>query len=200
MTDALIVSEGSHAATSMIESDRTHEKADDELLVTEPFITRSSDYFTIVLIWWLFHHGWILIQPILVVAVIGIIMRDERIAITALLMLFIVMPMVMAFIFIYYMLVPEVGRMMLRKRVVIARGKYLRIEYLPEPLDETDEAAGDDTGVQERIPHADVTIMWDAINRVITSHRFTIFVLNSKRLQLIMVPNDTIKRVSESNC
>ncbi|MDE6036704.1 MAG: hypothetical protein K2G05_00365, partial [Duncaniella sp.] len=101
---------------------------------------------------------------------------------------------------VYYMLVPEVGRMVLRKRVVIARGKYLRIEYLSEPLDETDGAAGDDTGAQERIPHADVTIMWDAINRVITSNRFTIFVLNSKRLQLIMVPNDTIKRVSESNC
>ena len=94
----------------MTDNDKRHpSEIDDDVFVTEPFVIHASDYFNRILLWWLFKYGWILLFPILTVAIIGIILEDERIAISALLMIFIIMPMVMAFIFFIICSSPKSG-------------------------------------------------------------------------------------------
>lgn len=183
----------------MTDNDKRHpSEKDDDVLVTEPFVIHASDYFNRILLWWLFKYGWILLFPILTVAILGIILEDERIAISALLMIFIIAPMVMAFIFLYYMLVPEIRRVVLRKRVVIARDRYVRLEYLPDPrYDKVAESkdTDDDTSTEHIPPQLpdDETITWDAIVKVVVEPHFTVFLLHSKRRMLIVIPNSAIK-------
>lgn len=171
--------------------------ADNDIRVTEPFVTRSGDYLNVIMRWWLRRYGLLLGLPVAVVAVAGVILRDERIAIIALVMVFIIMPMVMLFIYIYYMLTPQARRVVLRKRVTIATDRYLLLEYLSEPRDETEAADGEH---QTDIPPGeaiftlpeDEIIPWDDIGQVSSTSRFMVFVLRGKPRQLILIPYSSL--------
>lgn len=166
---------------------------DDDVRVTEPFVTRSGDYLNVIMRWWLRRYGWMLWLPVAGVAVAGVVLRDERIAILALLLVFIIMPMVMLFIYIYYMLTPQARRVVLRKRVVIAEGRYIRLEYLPEPREETDDSDADTSDKDDFPLPADETITWDEVSQVTSTPRYIVYVLRGKPRQIILVPHSAIK-------
>ena len=163
--------------------------ADEGVRVTEQFVTRSGDYLNVIMRWWLRRYGLMLWLPVVGVSAAGVILQDERIAIVALLLLFIIMPMVMLFIYIYYMLTPQARRVVLRKRVVIAEGRYIRLEYLPEPREETDDSDADTSDKIDFPLPADETITWDEVAQVSSTPRYVVYVLHGKPRQIILVPH-----------
>lgn len=183
--------------------------ADDDVRVTEPFVTRSGDYLNVIMRWWLRRYGWMLWLPIVGVAVVGAVLRDERIAIVALLLVFIIMPMVMLFIYIYYILTPQARRVVLRKRVLVADGRYIRLEYLPEPREEDKEECESQTNMAVDVKKttdgeqstdkvvfplpADETIPWDEVRELTWTARYMVYVLNCKPRQLILVPHSAFR-------
>ncbi|WP_302321328.1 hypothetical protein, partial [uncultured Duncaniella sp.] len=102
-----------------------------EIRVTKPFRTVSGDYFSVLLGAWIPRYGWLMLLPVAFFVTLGYMLQDERWLITALILTFIVAPMVMSFLYTYYMLTPEARRTILNKRVEIAEGKYIRLTYLP---------------------------------------------------------------------
>ncbi|MDE6393929.1 MAG: hypothetical protein K2K77_01195 [Duncaniella sp.] len=167
--------------------------ADEDVRVTEPFVTRSGDYLNVIMRWWLRRYGWMIWLPVVGVAAAGVILHDERIAIVALLLILIIMPMVMLFLYIFYMLAPDERVVVLRKRVVIAEGRYIRLEYLPELREETDD---DDAATSGRVDFPqpeDETVMWDEVSQVTSTPRYMVYVLHGKPRQIILIPHSAIK-------
>ncbi|MDE6466821.1 MAG: hypothetical protein K2L44_08975, partial [Duncaniella sp.] len=71
---------------------------------TAPFTTTSGRYLSTLIGLWLPRHGWKIALPLIAVAAAGIILPDARLILVALMLLFIVMPMGMSFLYTYYML------------------------------------------------------------------------------------------------
>lgn len=171
----------------------------DTPVTTAPFLTTSGDYFSVLLSAWLPRYGWTLAIPILAFAILGYVLHDERWMLVALMLLFIVMPMAMSFLYTYYMLAPEARRSVLRKRVEIVPGSHLRLEYLPEP----EKSAGDSSGDRKEdaplntenpgnggvftVPVPE-TIPWDHILKVKATSRFRVYWLKGERMQFLLIP------------
>lgn len=171
----------------------------DTPVTTAPFLTTSGDYFSVLLSAWLPRYGWILALPIIAFAVIGYILQDERWMLVALMLLFIVMPMAMSFLYTYYMLTPEARRSVLRKRVVIVPGNYLRLEYLPDDdkssgenaLHEQDLASSGTKNPENRttfVAHVPETIPWEQIVKIKSTSRFRVYCLTGERMQFLLIP------------
>ena len=73
---------------------------------TAPFRTVSGDYFAVLLSEWIPRYGWTVLIPVLATAGYGCLSHDERWLLVALMLVFIVAPMVMSFLYTYYMLAP----------------------------------------------------------------------------------------------
>ncbi len=167
----------------------------DSECVTAPFVTGAGDYLRVIMRWWLHRYGWLIMLPVAGLAVAGVATEDVRLAIVALVLIFIILPMVMSMIYIYYMLTPQARRVVLRKRVVIARDRYLRLEYLREPRDESVEEgeAAPESGQDEFPPPVDETIGWEDIGEICHTPKYLIFVLRDTPRQMIMIPHAAIK-------
>lgn len=157
---------------------------------TEPFLTTSGDYLSVLLGAWIPRYGWALALPVLLFLIMGYALHDERWFLVALMVIFIVAPMVMSFLYIYYMLTPEARRAVLRKRVDIVPGHYLRLEYLPE-CDTTDDAGTEppasNTDINGTVPLPEV-IEWENILKVKSTSRFMVFFLKGERIRFILIP------------
>lgn len=108
---------------------------------TAPFRTVSGDYFAVLLSEWIPRYGWTVLIPVLATAGYGCLSHDERWLLVALMLVFIVAPMVMSFLYTYYMLAPEARRTILCKTVEIYPGSHISLRYVA-PEEET--PAGDD--------------------------------------------------------
>ncbi len=86
------------------------------MIKTSPFVTTSGDYLSTLMKLWIPKYGWTVALPLLVCAVIGATI-DVRFLFIALMLLFIVVPMLMSFLYTYYMLTPEARRAVTRKEV-----------------------------------------------------------------------------------
>ena len=69
-----------------------------EIRVTKPFRTVSGDYFSVLLGAWIPRYGWLMLLPVAFFVALGYMLQDERWLITALILTFIVAPMVMSFL------------------------------------------------------------------------------------------------------
>lgn len=149
-------------------------------MITEPFTTTSGDYMKVLLALWLPRYGWCLPVLLAIFTGIGIALGDVRYLIIALMILFVVCPMVMSMFYIYYMLTPEARRAVLRKQVEIAENDRLTLTYLP--VDEDDD---------RRLPPSE-TIPWSEIKTILRIGAFRVYILRSPRLSFILIPYSVI--------
>ena len=162
---------------------------------TAPFTTTSGRYLSTLIGLWLPRHGWKIALPLIAVAAAGIILPDARLILVALMLLFIVMPMGMSFLYTYYMLTPEARRAILPKQVMIAPGEYIRLHYLPSEKPETEKTDETDGTAIDTFPvPADETIPWTDIRRVKLTSSAIVYILNTKRLQFILIPSSAIPK------
>lgn len=161
--------------------------------MTHPFTTTAGDYLGVLLSLWLPRYGWLLLLPIAACAAVGVVI-DERFLFIALMLAFIVVPMLMSFLYPYYMLAPEARRSVLRKRVEVVEGKHLRLVYLPAetapatPALLPDPAVARPAPVAERVPDPEV-IGWERVRAVRRTSRFRVYVLDGPRLNFILIPH-----------
>lgn len=173
---------------------------------THPFVTASGDYLSVLMSLWLPRYGWIILIPLVACAAVGIV-YDERFLLIALMLLFIVVPMLMSFLYTYYMLTPEARRAVLRKEVEIRDGESLRLVYLPK--EKPDDGKKDESRrmllpiareeernpepVKEIIPDPEL-IAWSDVIRVRFTSRFRVYVLRGPRLSFLLIPHSAIPR------
>lgn len=155
---------------------------------------------------WLPRYGWTLLLPILLCTAVGLIF-DERFLLIALMLVFIVVPMLMSFLYTYYMLTPEARRAVIRKRVEIDDNNSLRLVYLPE---EKKEGADGVKPASERtllpiasdkecaplppLPVPDPeTIPWTDIIAVKSTSRFRVYLLKGPRLNFVLIPWEALR-------
>lgn len=174
---------------------------------TTPFVTASGDYLSVLMSLWLPRYGWTILIPLIVCAAIGVVI-DERFLLIALMLLFIVVPMLMSFLYTYYMLTPEARRAVLRKEVEIRDGESLRLIYLPrEKTTGGDEKSAsrrmllpiareeerDEPEIKEIVPGPEL-IPWSDILRVKYTARFRVYILRGPRLNFLLIPHTSIPR------
>lgn len=154
---------------------------------------------------WLPRYGWLVLLPIAVFAACGV-MFDVRLLLVALMLLFIVVPMLMSFLYTYYMLAPEARRAVIRKEVEICDGEYLKLTYLgPEDADD-DKAEkskrmllpiADEKDLRHlpplRIPDPE-TIGWKDVISIRTTSRFMVYIIKGPRLNFILIPHSAMMR------
>lgn len=182
-----------------------------EVIVTEPFRTTSGDYFALLLSEWLPRYGWTLFIPILATAGFGCVRHDERWLLVALMLVFIVAPMVMSFLYTYYMLAPEARRAVLCKRVEIIPGRHLRLMYEhPSKVDageyETQTQTHDENSAQKQAEDNDAyaplppaeTIEWSDVMRIRRTSRFMVYFLRGERMQFILIPHSAVRAARDS--
>ena len=166
-----------------------------EPITTRVFQITSGQYFSTVLSAWMKSRGWMLLIPVIIFLTIGLIHNDERWYLVALMVVFIIGPMVMSMIYTSYMLTPEVRRAVLPKRVTITPGESLRLEYVSHR-----ELAGNDEKLpnvnedrlpapsagEERLPQPEV-IPWSEIAGESSTATHKVYRLKG-RLQFILIP------------
>lgn len=145
-------------------------------MTTAPFRTTSSDYLKCLAALWLPRNIWWMALPLAGFITAGIALSDVRFMIIALVILFIIAPMVMSFLYIYYMLTPEARRTVLTKTVEIDPGKRLTLTYQPESDDD-----------ERPLPEPEV-IEWSEIKSTVRAGRFLMYILNGPGLRFLLVP------------
>ena len=168
-----------------------------EPITTRVFQITSGQYFSTVLSAWMKSRGWMLLIPVIIFLAIGLIHNDERWYLVALMVVFIIGPMVMSMIYTSYMLTPEVRRAVLPKRVIITPGESLRLEYvsrrelacndekLPQS-EEIDEKLSPTEEIEEKLPQPEV-IPWSEIAGESSTATHKVYRLKG-RLQFILIP------------
>lgn len=134
-------------------------------------------------------------------------MFDERFLLVALMLLFIVVPMLMSFLYTYYMLTPEARRAVLRKEVEISEGESLRLIYLPPEESENERRkrtkrielpVGGSREEEKPLPPLPLpvpeTIRWEDVIGVKYTARFIVYLINGPRLNFILIPHSAIPR------
>lgn len=159
---------------------------------TSVFTTTSGNYLSTLVGLWLPRHGWKIAVPLVAVAAAGIAIPDERLILVALMLLFIVVPMGMSFLYTYYMLTPEARRAVLPKQVVIDPGRSLTLRYVKEVVEK--DADGDEEAREEMPVPDDEVIEWSEIRRVKFASTVCIYILSTDRLQFIMVPYEAVPK------
>ncbi len=157
---------------------------------------------------WLPRYGWTILVPLVVCAAIGVL-SDVRFLLIALMLLFIVVPMLMSFLYTYYMLTPEARRAVTRKEVEIIDGQSIRLRYLPPEEKEADEQRDRSRRMllpiareEERREEALVvpvpdpeTISWEDVLAVKYTSRFRVYILKAERLAFVLIPHSAMPRV-----
>ncbi len=175
---------------------------------TNPFVTTSGDYLSVLLSLWLPRYGWLVLTPILVCGVLGAVF-DERLMLVALMLLFIVVPMLMSFLYTYYMLTPEARRAVIRKTVEIDEGRSIRLTYLPDEKREDAKnrskrmllPIAKDEEAEPQMPALPIPdpekIDWSEVIGVKYTSRFTVYLLRGVRLTFLLIPHSAFQSVEK---
>lgn len=145
---------------------------------TEPYRTGSRQYMQAIAGLWAGRWWWTIILPIVVFLILaGTI--DIVYAFVALIMLFIIVPMVMSFLYFYYALTPESIMAMRNKRLSIIKDDGITVIYEP-----------DDDSSRPRFPP--VKIKWDELSGIEYRTHDIILHLKGSRYRFIIIPFDAI--------
>lgn len=151
-------------------------------VTTEVFTSTSGQYFCGVLSLWLPRYWWTIVTPIALTGALGVALDDWRFVLIALMLIFIAAPMLISFLYTYYMLTPE-ARMAIRpKSVEIQPGRGLTLLYEPY------KTAGDGEEEENELPREAERIDVEMIREVKFSSTNIVYILNTPRLQFILVP------------
>ncbi|MCH5325827.1 MAG: hypothetical protein J1E29_01330 [Duncaniella sp.] len=146
-------------------------------IVTSVFKTTSGEYLYTLLSIWIPRHGWPLALTPIAFVVLAATSHDWRFALVALMTIFIIMPMVLSWIYIYYLLTPEARRALLPKRVQITPGESLLLVYEP---------ATADNGTTTFFPPEKIEAQ--DIKRVMFAKTGVVYLLRAPMIQFIIVP------------
>ncbi len=159
---------------------------------TAPFVTTSGTYLSTLISLWFPRHGWKVLIPIFLLALAGVLLPDARLILVALMLLFIIVPMGMSFLYPYYMLTPEARRAILRKQVIVDPGVSLTLHYLPDEKPEEREEYVEEPKAFP-VPE-DETISWSNIRKVKYTSTACVYILDTRRLQFIIIPYSAIPK------
>lgn len=164
----------------------------DTPVTTEVFTTTSGQYLAALLGIWLPRYLWSAILPPLACAALGAVFNDWRFYLVALMLVFIVIPMGMSFLYTYYLLTPEARRAILPKRVTIEPGECITLTY--EPVkdrwrydDEKEDSDDGDKDDNPPVPEPE-RVDWKMVKGVKFASTYCLYILDTPRLQFIMVP------------
>lgn len=127
----------------------------------------------------------------------------------ALMLLFIVVPMLMSFLYTYYMLTPEARRAVIRKTVEIDEGRSIRLTYLPDEKREDAKnrskrmllPIAKDEEAEPQMPALPVPdpekIDWSEVIGVKYTSRFTVYLLRGVRLTFLLIPHSAFQSVEK---
>lgn len=164
----------------------------DTPVTTEVFTTTSGQYLAALMGIWLPRYWWSAILPPLACAALGAVFNDWRFYLVALMLVFIVIPMGMSFLYTYYLLTPEARRAILPKRVTIEPGECITLTY--EPVKDRwrydDEKGDSDDGDKDNNPPVPEPerMDWKMVKGVKFASTYCLYILDTPRLQFIMVP------------
>lgn len=171
----------------------------DGAVTSEPFVTPAGDYLSALLPLW-FHRRWpLIVIPLLIMVAVGFC-YDSRWLFVALIVAFIIFPMILSGIYAYYMLTPEVSRAVLRKSVTFHPDNSLTITYLPalrrvkvNHTDGTVETVEEEVEPSSPLPapeHIDASLLRAAR----LSGNNLVYILDPHRLHLLLIPQSIIPR------
>ncbi|MCM1522428.1 MAG: hypothetical protein NC039_07230 [Muribaculaceae bacterium] len=156
----------------------------EERIISDVFTTTSGQYFSMVLSLWLRRYWWLPFVPVVILGALGISLDDWRFILVALMLVFIIIPMGMSFLYTYYLLTPEARRSIRPKSVEIEPGVAITLVYEPEKQPEEDKNDGPKPAPlpeRERIER-------EKIKEVKFTSSNIVYILDTPRLQFIMVP------------
>ena len=149
----------------------------DQFSTTE-FTTSPGTYLRCLLGMWFKRYGlWVAIT-VLVSAVLGVT-YDLRFVIVTLMLVMIVMPMLLSYIYIYYMLAPEARRAIMPMRVEMHNDGSMTLTYMADAID-------------GKPPHAPETISAADIRGLHTWHSYRVVVMRAKRMSFMLIPMSAI--------
>lgn len=148
---------------------------------TERFTTSPAVYLRCLLGMWFKHYGLWVALPLMAAAILGLT-ADLRFLIVMLMMIFLMLPMLLSYIYFYYMLAPEARRAILPMEVTLRHDGSLLIIYQP-----------DDTDNPHSVPHPPETISAEAIRRVTKWRDYRALILQGPRLNFILIPEKAIR-------
>lgn len=140
----------------------------DRKILTRPFTVQSGDYFAVLIRQWVPRWGWVMLLPVSAAVFAAVLLSDERYLLVALMLVFIVIPMVMTFLYTYYMLTPEVRRAILPQQAEISPGNWINL--IPE---------GDEKPA---------LIPWEKVERVKFTSRYLLYFIRGERMHFAMIP------------
>lgn len=162
--------------------------SDPRQILTGPFRITTGDYFGTVLRAWLVKWGWMMLLPTIVFLALALALSDERWLIVALLVVFIIAPMVMSMVYTNYMLTPQARRAILPMRAEITPGHSLRLIQLDKlPSDDEDDECTPTEVNAETIPWSE--ILGESLT---ATHR----VYRLAGLQFILIPHRAVQSSS----
>lgn len=152
---------------------------------TTPFKTTSGTYISAVFKQWLSRYWWTIVLPELLCIILAFT-HNIAFAFVALMLLFIVYPIIMSFIYFYHALTPRAVSSIFKKKILLTH-EGLHIYYI-EPENNENKSY--------RIP-ADENILWDDIKSARYSGRNCILELHENRYNFIIIPFQAIANIND---
>ncbi len=164
---------------------------------TSPFSVPSGDYLSALGSRWFGRYWLVIAVPVLIMLTVGAVW-DSRWLFVALIVGFIIVPMILSGLYYHYMLTPEMGRAVLRRSVICHPDGSLTVSYHPA-LHKVKVTLPDGT-VEDRMEEKDdsvplppsETIPASAIRTVSAKDRYLELMLHGDRLQIILIPHSNI--------
>ncbi len=150
------------------------------IIETQPFKTSSGIYISAVFKQWLSRYWWAVVLPELLCVILAFT-HNIAFAFVALMLLFIIYPIILSFIYFYYALTPRAVSSLFNRKITITQ-QGLHISYI-QPEENNDK--------NYKIP-ADETILWNEIKSANYSGRYCTLHLRNSSYCYIIIPFNSI--------
>lgn len=130
---------------------------------------------------WFKTYGLWVALPVAVTAATGVATADIRWVMVTMMLLLVMFPMLMSWIYIYYMITPEARYLVLLKQVELT-GNTLRVDYLP------DDRYADDADYPGPSPFPTLAPETFTVKRLVKWHGHLAVVIDAPRLSFVLVP------------
>lgn len=150
-------------------------------MMTEIYKTGPAELASYIMKLWCRRNWWIMaILPVTCLVLAAVV--DVKFLLIALMMVFVVLPPMMIFVYFYHALAPEARMTVLPHRAEMT-DDGIRLIY--EPLDE------------EVPPRPDDNIRWSQISGVKATSQFLAYHLTTGRYSIFLVPRSAFKTIKE---
>ncbi len=152
---------------------------------TQPFKTSSGTYISTIFKQWLSRYWWTIVLPELLCIILAFT-YNIAFAFVALMLLFIVYPIILSFIYFYYALTPRAVSSIFEKKITITQ-EGIHINYIAP--DEKDDKI-------YKTPN-DETISWDEIKSANYSGCHCTLRLTDNKYSYVIIPFQSIEGIED---